>query len=99
MAGAGATEKSMNIRFVEDGNLSSWLRLLLILVGIAISIAAIELDFSVVWARALLLIGFAVALVGGMTSRAELLKIKPFDNSYRKARDSYRSKQDDKERS
>ncbi|WP_017231490.1 hypothetical protein [Pandoraea sp. B-6] len=87
----------MNIRFVEDGNLSSWLRLLLILVGIAIAVAAIDLDLSVVWARALLLIGFAVALVGGMTSRAKLLKIKPFDSRYKKARNSYRSKQDDED--
>ncbi|MFT4066935.1 hypothetical protein [Paraburkholderia sp.] len=37
----------------------------------------------------ILLFGFAIALVGGFTSRAHLLHIKPFDNSYKKARKSY----------
>jgi len=30
-----------------------------------------------------------------MTSRAKLLNIKPFDNSYKKARDSYKTKDDE----
>ncbi|EEE04549.1 conserved hypothetical protein [Burkholderia multivorans CGD2M] len=42
-----------------------------------------------------MLSGFAIALVGGMTSRAKLLYIKPFDNSYKKARESYETKSDE----
>ncbi|ALL69839.1 hypothetical protein K788_0007413 (plasmid) [Paraburkholderia caribensis MBA4] len=30
-------------------------------------------------------------LIGGMASRAKLLNIKPFDNSYKKARKTYES--------
>ncbi|MEK6313021.1 MAG: hypothetical protein V4807_01220 [Burkholderia gladioli] len=37
-----------------------------------------------------LLSGFGIALVGGFASRAAMLKIKPFDNRYKKARDSYK---------
>jgi hypothetical protein len=85
----------MKVKFIEDGNLSSWLRLFLILLGIGLAAIAIEFDLPLVWARILLLAGFAVALVGGVTSRAKLLHIKPFDNSYKKARDSYKMKDDD----
>jgi hypothetical protein len=88
----------MKVRFIQDGNLSSWLRLFLILTGIGLAAAAVEFDLPVIWARILLLVGFAIALVGGMTSRAKLLHIKPFDNSYRKARKSYEVK-DDEDRS
>ncbi|MGU7768979.1 hypothetical protein ACV229_02185 [Burkholderia sp. MR1-5-21] len=91
-------KKVMKIRFMEDGNLSSWLRILLILIGIGLAVIAIEFDLSVAWARTLLLGGFAIALVGGMTSRAKLFHIKPFDNSYKKARESYKSKDDEEER-
>ncbi|AXF22754.1 hypothetical protein CUJ89_19790 [Burkholderia pyrrocinia] len=43
----------------------------------------------------LLLFGFGVVAVGGYASRAHMLKIKPFDNSYKKARQSYESGSDD----
>jgi hypothetical protein len=47
----------------------------------------------------LLLIGFVIAAVGGYASRAHLLKIKPFDNSYKKARDSYKAKDNEADKS
>ncbi|AFJ88020.1 hypothetical protein MYA_3662 [Burkholderia sp. KJ006] len=37
--------------------------------------------------------------MGGMTSRAKLLHIKPFDNSYKKARKSYEVKGDEQDKS
>jgi len=46
-----------------------------------------------------LLAGFGIALVGGFTSRAAMLKIKPFDNSYKKAQESYKVKDDDEDQS
>jgi hypothetical protein len=45
----------------------------------------------------LALTGLAIAAVGGFASRAAMLKIKPFDNSYKKARDSYKVKDEKQE--
>ncbi|WP_258169327.1 hypothetical protein [Burkholderia multivorans] len=85
----------MKIKFIEDGNFTSWFRFLLIAVGVAFAAIAVECDIPILWARVLLLSGFAIALVGGMTSRAKSLHIKPFDNSYKKARESYETKSDE----
>ena len=84
----------MKVRIIDNGNLASGLRLTLIGVGIGLAAVALECELPVFWARAFLLVGFFSVLVGGMTSRAKLLNIKPFDNSYKKARDSYKSKDD-----
>ncbi|BCF93921.1 hypothetical protein [Paraburkholderia largidicola] len=81
----------MKIQFIDNGNLSSWLRLALIVVGLVFGTVAIEYDLPNVWARVLLLGGFFLVLIGGMASRAKLLNIKPFDNSYKKARKTYES--------
>lgn len=82
----------MKMKLIEDGNFASWLRLLLILVGIGLAAIAIECRLSPTAAKIVLLLGFGIALVGGMTSRAALLHIKPFDNSYKKARKSYETR-------
>lgn len=82
--------RTVKIRLIEDGNFPSWLRLLLILVGTGLAAIALECKLSPVAAKIVLLLGFGIALVGGMTSRAALLKIKPFDNRYKKAKDSYK---------
>ncbi|MFM0023197.1 hypothetical protein [Paraburkholderia azotifigens] len=83
------------IKLIEDGNFPRWLRLSLIVVGIAIFYCTIKFVPPSLWSGLLLMIGFGIALVGGMTSRAALYKIKPFDNSYKKARDSYKVKDDE----
>lgn len=74
----------MKIEFIEDGNFTSWLRLLLIVVGITFAAIAVECTLPILWARILLLSSFAIALVGGMASRAKLLHIKPFEDNYKK---------------
>jgi len=89
----------MKLQFIEDGNFTSWLRLLLIVLGIMFAAIAVECNLPILWARILLLSGFAIALVGGMTSRAKLLHIKPFENSYKKARKSYETKSDEERKS
>ncbi|MEX3763034.1 hypothetical protein [Paraburkholderia phenoliruptrix] len=89
----------MKIQFIEDGNFTSWLRLLLIVLGITFAAIAVECNLPIFWARVLLLSGFAIALVGGMTSRAKLLHIKPFENSYKKVRKSYETKSDEERKS
>lgn len=89
----------MKIRLIEDGNFPSWFRLLLVIVGTMLAVLALNCNMPSVLAKISLLVGFGIALVGGMTSRAALFKIKPFDNSYKKARDSYKTKSDDKHHS
>ncbi len=88
----------MKVRLIENGNFTSWLRLTLIVIGIALAVIAVECDLPIFWARVLLFSGFAIGLVGGMASRAKLLHIKPFDNSYKKARKSYETKGDEKDK-
>lgn len=89
----------MKIEFIEDGNITSWVRLVLIVVGTALAVVAVECNVPIIWARILLFSGFFIALIGGMTSRAALLHIKPFDNSYKKARKSYETKDDEESKS
>jgi hypothetical protein len=89
----------MKIKLIENGNFPSWVRLLLIVVGVGLAVIALECNLPSWAAKTFLLFGFGIALVGGLTSRAALLKIKPFDNSYKKARKSYEMKDDDTEKS
>ncbi|MGY6162332.1 hypothetical protein [Paraburkholderia strydomiana] len=85
----------MKIQFIEGGNFTSWLRLSLIVIGVTFAVIAAQCNLPIVLARVLLLSGFAIALVGGMTSRAKLLHIKPSENSYKKVRKSYETKSDE----
>lgn len=51
------------------------------------------------WIRAgAFLFGFAMMALGGISSRAHMLKIKPFDSSYKRARKSYEAKADDSDK-
>lgn len=74
------------MRLMENGNLSSHVRALLIVVGIGIGVV------SFIWCRSIILmsVGLGVAAIGGYASKAHQLNIKPFDNSYERARESYR---------
>lgn len=72
----------MKIKFIEDGNLTFSVRLLLALAGTGLVILAIKVDLPIILARVFFFVGFAIALVGGMASRAKLLRIRPFDNRY-----------------
>ncbi|MFD1560655.1 hypothetical protein ACFSHT_34290 [Paraburkholderia silviterrae] len=87
--------KMIKIRILDDGNFTRWFRLCLIFIGIGLMYWTIKYVEPSLWSGFLLLFGFGIALVGGMTSRAALLKIKPFDSSYKKARKSYEIKDED----
>jgi hypothetical protein len=89
----------MRIKLVENGNFPSRVRFLFIVVGIGLAAIALECNLSPWAAKTVLLVGFGIALVGGMTSRAALLKIKPLDNSYKKTRESYKVKDDNQDKS
>ncbi|QCP50844.1 hypothetical protein FAZ95_17810 [Trinickia violacea] len=81
------------MKLVEDGNLSLPVRTIFVVLGI--SIGAV----SFIWVRSILLmsIGLAIAAIGGDASKAHQLSIKPFDNSYKKARESYKVKGDEED--
>jgi hypothetical protein len=89
-------QKYMKPRFIVDGNIAGWGQWLLIVLGGAM----ILFGLSVQWipralAISLFILGLPVAAIGGYAGRAKALGIKPFDNSYKKARDSYKTKDDE----
>ena len=84
----------MKIRLIEDGNFARWVRTSLLIVGLLIMVIAYEYVPPAPFGGFLLLLGLGVAAIGGYASRAHLLKIKPFDNSYKKARENYEVKDD-----
>ena len=77
------------MKLIDDGNLTGWLCTTLIVTGIGISYATLKYAPPSIWSVFLALFGFLLMAIGGLSSRARLLKIKPFDNSYKKARKSY----------
>jgi hypothetical protein len=88
------------MRPIEDGNFAGWLRVTLFFVGAGMVFGGLAFGALPRWMRAItFLFGFAVMAVGGISSRAHLLKIKPFDNSYKKARDSYKAKDNETDKS
>lgn len=88
------------MRLIEDGNFAGWLRVVFFLVGLAVAVGGLGLDQMPRWIRAgAFILGFAMMALGGISSRAHMLKIKPFDNSYKKARKSYEVKSDEPDKS
>jgi surface polysaccharide O-acyltransferase-like enzyme len=84
----------MKIRFVEDWNFSGWLRTAFIVVGALLIVLPTKfMESSWLW-FGLLLCGLVLTAMGGYASRAHTLGIKPFDNSYRNARESYKTAKD-----
>ncbi|MEM5366666.1 hypothetical protein V4C53_11555 [Paraburkholderia azotifigens] len=84
------------MKFLEEGNFSGWLRITLYVVGLAVFVIGLGLDWLPRWLRMVaFLSGFGLMALGGISARAKMLKIKPFDNSYKKARDSYKVKDDE----
>ena len=84
------------MKFIVDGNFSGWLRAALVFGGIAIFGGSLAVDaLPRRLALAGILLGWVMAALGGVSSRAHMLHLKPFDNSYKKARKSYETKDDD----
>jgi hypothetical protein len=80
------------MKCIEEGNLTWATSVMLIVVGLTIMFGSLKCAPSSRWSVIPVLFGFGVAAVGGMTCRARMLHIKPFDNSYKKARKSYEVK-------
>ena len=84
------------MKLIEDGNIIRWLRATLFVVGLTVFGGSLAIDWLPRWARIVgFVLGFGMMALGGFTSRAHMLHIKPFDNSYKKARKSYETKADE----
>lgn len=79
----------IKIKILVNGNIAYWLQILFVIFGFAIMYLTYKFIKPSIWSGMLLVMGFGVAAVGGLSSRAATLKIKPFDNSYKKARKGY----------
>jgi hypothetical protein len=81
------------VKLFEEGNFSGWLRITLYVAGLATFFSALTSDWAPRWTRMIgFLLGFSLMALGGLSSRAHMLNVKPFDNSYKKARESYQTK-------
>jgi hypothetical protein len=84
------------VKLIDDGNFPRWLRVALFVVGLAIFGGSLALEWLPRSARfGGFLLGFGMMALGGFASRAHMLHIKPFDNSYKKARKSYANDDDE----
>ena len=89
----------MKIRLVEDGNFSQWARTILLVAGLSLMIIACIYIPAAPFGGFLLLLGFGIAAVGGLSSRAHLLNIRPFGNNNAKSRRTYEKKSNGKNQS
>jgi hypothetical protein len=82
--------------FVRDGNLTGVAVTLALLAGIFLMAASMYFftnqNIRILGAS----IGLAITAFGGYGARAKTIGLKPFDNTYKKAKDSY--KEDDAEK-
>ena len=78
------------MKIIEDGNLTGWLKTTLCVFGASVVYYSLRYVHSIL----LMSFGLFVAAIGGYSSRAHMLGIKPFDNSYKKARESYMTNPD-----
>ena len=74
---------------IRNGNLTGIAVSILLLIGFFIITASLCLlknrNIRIIGAS----VGLAIMAMGGYGSRAKTLGLKPFDNSYKKAKDSY----------
>jgi hypothetical protein len=76
----------MKIKIIEDGGLSTGSRWTLVIVGAAI----VYISLSQVESILLMSFGLVLAAVGGYSSKAKMLGLKPFDKfAWREAKKSY----------
>jgi hypothetical protein len=87
------------MKIIEDGNLTWSACVAPVLGGVVVMGLTIEFAPASRLSVLPLLVGFGMVAIGGLSCRARLLHLKPFDNSYKKARESYKVKEDDQGKS
>ena len=80
----------MKFNLIRDGNIAGPYRLTLFIAGILLMVLPVEFMEPSWLSRALFLVGLFVLAIGGFAARAHTLGLKPFDDSYKKARESYK---------
>ncbi|WP_213305360.1 hypothetical protein [Paraburkholderia sacchari] len=86
------------MKIIENGNFAPWFRMALWATGIAIVAASYQLLSGMPMFIGVI-VGMVVLATGTYAERANLLHLKPFDNSYKKARKSYEVKDDEQDKS
>ncbi|MGU7776365.1 hypothetical protein ACV229_40225 [Burkholderia sp. MR1-5-21] len=86
------------MKFIEDGNLKEWVRIALVIFGVVLVICSVKIGLKTISSILVFLTGIVVASVGGYASQVHMLKINPFGNSCKKARDSYKTKDGEEDR-
>lgn len=81
------------MKFIKDGNFSPWLRVFLAFFGLFIMYLSYQFLVKI-WMYIGLITGLVIGYVGAYAEQANALKLKPFDNTYKKARDSYDKEKD-----
>ncbi|MDB5990619.1 MAG: hypothetical protein JWQ10_2022 [Herbaspirillum sp.] len=74
---------------IKDGNFKEWVRIFCVIVGISFVALGIMISIKSMLGGFFFLIGFIIAATGGYAAQAHMLKLKPFDKAYKKAKDSY----------
>ncbi|MDY7579775.1 hypothetical protein RGU70_15785 [Herbaspirillum sp. RTI4] len=77
------------MKLIKDGNFSPWFRFFLAFGGLFI----MYLSYQFLKGLGLYLgltIGLVIGSIGAYAEKANALRIKPFDNAYKKAKDSYK---------
>ncbi|MCA8271703.1 hypothetical protein LGN17_04100 [Burkholderia sp. AU30280] len=87
------------MKIIVEGNFSRPVSVVMVLIGVAIMFGFLKYGPPSIISVLMVCFGFGLAIVGGMTSQARLLKIRPFDNSYKKARKIYEVKDDTQDKS
>jgi hypothetical protein len=82
---------------IKNGNFTPWLRLVLAFAGLFTMYLSHQYLIEI-WMYLGLLTGLSIGTVGAYAEKANTLGLKPFDNSYKKAKASY-SKTDGKKKS
>ncbi|MEB0012124.1 hypothetical protein QN379_17875 [Glaciimonas sp. Gout2] len=75
--------------FVKNGNLRGRYQFIFGIIGISLLLLPAFILMSYALEIICVSIGTIIGGLGGYAAKADILKIKPFDNSYKKAKDSY----------
>jgi hypothetical protein len=78
------------MKIISNGNFTPWFRILLWATGIAIATASYFLLFGIV-KFAGVVVGMIVLAIGTYAERANMLHLKPFDDSFKKSAPELRS--------
>ncbi|MNT05497.1 hypothetical protein D3C72_1401180 [compost metagenome] len=87
----------MKISGLKNGNVSPMFRAIFIVGGIAIGCSGLYFECLPRFLRAIMFVaGFFLMIIGGVSSRAGLLGIRPFEKSaWRRAKEAYKERGDE----